>query len=189
MEDTPSRSPRDDNLSGPVDGLPSAEQLVPLVYDELHRLAKRFLSRERHGHTLQATALVNEAWLRVGEHSDIDKEHFLALGAQAMRRVLVDHARRRGRLKRGGEWQRVTLAEPVTPGGSRDVDLVEINDVLDRLAKRDERSAKVVELRFFGGLNIAETARVLGISRSSVDNDWYAARAWLARELRDKDEA
>jgi len=189
MEEIPPHSPHDANLSGPVDGLSGTDRILPLVYKELHRLAERFLSRERHGHTLQATALVNEAWLRVGERSDIDKEHFLALGAQAMRRVLVDHARRRGRLKRGGQWQRVTLAEPATPDGSCDVDLVEINDLLDRLAKRDERAAKVVELRFFGGLNIAETARVLGISRGSVDNDWFAARAWLARELRDKDEA
>ena len=113
-----------------------------------------------------------------------DREHFLTIGAQAMRRVLVDHARRRGRDRRGGgAWQRVTL-NAVTPGLPEDLDLVELNDLLERLTERDERSARVVELRFFGGLSIDETAAVLGVSSGTVDNDWYAARAWLRRELK-----
>ena len=164
--------------------VPAAE-LLPLVYDELRRLAQRYLTSERREHTLQATALVNEAWLRMEGRAVVDREHFLAVGAQAMRRVLIDHARRRKRDKRGGsDWQRVTLAEPVTPGGSPDIDLLELHDLLESLAARDARAARVVELRYFGGLTIDETARVLGVSSGTVDNDWFAAKAWLGRELR-----
>lgn len=164
---------------------PAGAALLPFVYDELRRLAAAYLAGERSNHTLQATALVNEAWLRIGERSAVDREHFLALAAQAMRRVLIDHARTRDRDKRGGgAWQRVTLAEPVTPGGTTEVDILEIHEVLERLAARDARAARVVELRFFGGLSIDETARVLGVSSGTVDNDWFAAKAWLGRELR-----
>jgi RNA polymerase sigma-70 factor (ECF subfamily) len=164
---------------------PRHPELLPLVYDELHGLARHYLRGERAGHTLQATALVNEAWLRMGDRSSVDRQHFLAIGAQAMRRVLVDHARKRDRVRRGGgQWQRVTLDEPLTPGGACDFDLVEMSDLLDALAERDARAAQVVELRFFGGLTIEETARVLDVSTGTVDNDWFAARAWLSRELK-----
>lgn len=177
-------SSQDPEAGRPAD----ASDLLPLVYDELHRLADHYLVEERQGHTLQATALVNEAWLRMGDRQPVDREHFLAIGAQAMRRVLIDHARGRDAAKRGGRLQRVTLGEPLTPGGGAEVDVLEIDEALQRLAQRDPRGARVVELRFFGGLSIDETARVLGVSSGTIDNDWFTARAWLRRELRDRDD-
>ena len=173
----------------PQDGLGSSTGLQIQVYDELHRLAQRYLSGERREHTLQATALVHEAWLRVGEHGTADRDHFLALSARAMRRVLVDHARSRARQKRGGDWERVTLSGVLLDDDGRDPDVLEIHELLERLAERDERAARVVELRFFGGLTVPEVARVLGVSTGTVDTDWFAAKAWLLRELRRADRA
>jgi RNA polymerase sigma factor (TIGR02999 family) len=169
----------------------AAARLLPLVYDELHAVAQRCLRRERRDHTLQPTALVNEAYLRLVDRDDVaeaDRERFMPIAAQAMRRVLVDHARRRNRAKRGGGiWQRVTLGGAVAPAGHDVVDLVALDDALKRLADQDSRLSQVVELRFFGGLSIDQTARVLGVSDRTVDNDWYVARAWLARELDGED--
>jgi RNA polymerase sigma factor (TIGR02999 family) len=165
----------------------AASRLRSLVYDELHALAAKYLHRERAGHTLQPTALVNEAYLKLVNRQDIedaDRERFLRIAARAMRRVLVDHARRRDMVKRGGgEWARVTLDGAVAPSGCEVVDLVALSDAMDRLAEQKQRLSEVVELRFFGGLTVAETARVLGVSNTTIDNDWYVARAWLAREL------
>ena len=167
----------------------AASRLLPLVYDELHALAEAYLRHERTGHTLQPTALVNEAYLRLVDRDDVgegDRERFLRIAAQAMRRVLVDHARGRQAAKRGGgsgAWEKVTLDEAVAPSGCETVDLVALNDAMDRLAEKKARLSEVVELRFFGGLSIDETARVLGVSDTTVDNDWFVARAWLAREL------
>ncbi len=167
----------------------AASRLLPLVYDELHAMAEGYLRNERAGHTLQPTALVNEAYLRLVDRDDVgegDRERFLRIAAQAMRRVLVDHARGRQAAKRGGGsgvWERVTLDEAVAPSGCETVDLVALNDAMDRLAEKKARLSEVVELRFFGGLSIDETARVLGVSDTTVDNDWFVARAWLAREL------
>ena len=169
----------------------TSSELLERVYDELRGLAEHYLGRERRDHTLQPTALVHEAYMRmVGREvsRDDERQHFLAIGAQAMRRVLVDHARGRNRDRRGGTWRRVTLDVPLhgstTSEPANELDLVELSALLDRLAERDERSARVVELRFFGGLSIDETAAVLGVSSGTVDNDWLTARAWLSRELR-----
>ena len=165
----------------------AASRLLSLVYDELHALAVKYLRRERAGHTLQPTALVNEAFLKLVNRQDIedaDRERFLKIAARAMRRVLVDHARRRDKVKRGGgQWTRVTLDVAVAPSGCKVVDLVSLNDAMDRLAEKKQRLSEVVELRFFGGLTVDETARVLGVSATTIDNDWFVARAWLAREL------
>jgi RNA polymerase sigma factor (TIGR02999 family) len=165
----------------------AAARLLALVQDELRALAAGYLRRERAGHTLQPTALVNEAYLKLVNREDIadaDRERFLRIAARAMRRVLVDHARRRDMVKRGGgDRARVTLHDAVAPPGRETVDLVALNDAMDRLAEKKTRLAEVVELRFFGGLTVAETARALGVSTTTIDNDWFVARAWLAREL------
>ena len=165
----------------------AASKLLPLVYDELHALAEGYLRGERAEHTLQPTALVNEAYLRLVDHDDVDetnRERFIRIAARAMRRVLIDHARRRKMTKRGGGgWKRVTLDGAVAPPDCEVVDLVALNDSLERLAEKDQRMSEVVELRFFGGLTITQTARVLGVSDRTVDKDWYTARLWLAREL------
>jgi RNA polymerase sigma factor (TIGR02999 family) len=164
----------------------SAEQLFELVYDELRRLAQSLLRRERPEHTLQPTALVHEAFLRlVGETSISwqDRAHFLGIAARAMRQILVDHARRRGAVKRGGGWQRVTLTgeEPAAPGDA--LEILELHEALDRFAALDARAARVVELRVFGGLTVQETAHLLEVSPRTVDGDWAVARLWLSREL------
>ena len=167
----------------------SAEQLLPLIYDELHRLAVHYMRRERPGHTLQPTALVNEAYLRLVDQTRVHwrgRNHFLAVGAQAMKRLLIDHARARASHKRGGHWQRVTLVEAVLPGGSCDLDpdqLLNLHSALQKLAQLDDRQARIVELRFFGGLTVPEVADVLGISRRTVEDHWAHARAWLRREM------
>jgi RNA polymerase sigma factor (TIGR02999 family) len=163
------------------------ERLVPLVYDELHALAERHFAAERPGHTLQATALVHEAYLRLVD-ADLtldDRAHFLALAARTMRRILVDHARGRRRHKRGGGQVAVTLDEAVAGGSEPNEDVVALDEALQRLAAVDERKARVVELHFFGGLNYDETARALDISPATVDRDLRLAKAWLIRELRD----
>jgi RNA polymerase sigma factor (TIGR02999 family) len=162
------------------------EQLVPLVHQELHRIARGCMRGERAGHSLQATALVNEAYLRLIGAQQVDwqnRVHFLAVSARLMRRILVDFARAKNYQKRGGGAQAVTLDEALVvaePGR----DLVAIDEALDALAKMDERKAKVVEMRFFGGLTVEETAVALGVSPDTVMRDWRLAKAWLMRELK-----
>jgi RNA polymerase sigma factor (TIGR02999 family) len=167
----------------------SAEELMPLVYDELRRLARGYMSRETPGHTLQPTALVNEAYLRLVDTSRISwqgRTHFFAVGARVMRRLLIDHARGRGRKKRGADWYRVTFSDALPHMGGNEIDfdqLLTLNEALDQLAELDPRQSKVVELRFFGGLTVPEVAAVLGVSQRTVEGDWTHARAWLKREL------
>jgi len=163
------------------------EQLLPLVYSELHTLASRYLSRERQNHTLQPTALVNEAYLKLAGQRDVDwqnRAHFFGIAAQLMRRILVDRARHDGRLKRGRDVPRVSLEDaepasaPVDP-----VDVIVLDQALSRLEAMDAQQGRIVELRFFGGLTIQETADVMRISAGTVKRDWAVARAWLYREL------
>jgi RNA polymerase sigma factor (TIGR02999 family) len=162
------------------------EKLIPLVHDELRRLAHRYMGGERPGHTLQTTALVNEAYLRLIDSSRVqwqNRAHFFALSAQLMRRVLVDFARSRNYQKRGGDAVQVSLNEAVAGPTERGADLVALDDALTALAETDERASRVVELRFFGGLSIEETAEALKISPKTVKRDWEWAKAWLLREL------
>jgi RNA polymerase sigma factor (TIGR02999 family) len=162
------------------------EQLIPAVETELRRIADWYMRRERRDHTLQATALVNEAYLRLVDVQRIewrDRAHFLAMAARVMRRVLVDHARARNSRKRGGSWVAVTLAEESGGTSARARDLIALDDALDALAAVDERKGRVIELRFFGGLSVEETASVLNVSTHTVLRDWSMAKAWLAREL------
>ena len=161
------------------------DRLTPIVYDELHRLARRYLRGERPDHSLQTTALVNEAYLRLVDHTRMewqDRAHFFAVSAQVMRRILVDHARRRN-AKRGRGLRRVSLDEATMIGGERPTDLAALDDALTLLAERDPRKAQVVEMRFFGGLSVEESAEVLGVSAVTVMRDWRTAKAWLYREL------
>jgi len=160
-------------------------QLTPIVYDELRRLARHYMKRERAGHSLQTTALVNEAYLRLVDYTRMhwqDRAHFLAVSAQAMRRILVDHARRRN-LKRGAGVEHVSLDEAAVIGRDRSSDFVSLDDALNALAERAPRKAQVVELRFFGGLSVDETAEVLHVSAITVMREWKTAKAWLYREL------
>jgi RNA polymerase sigma factor (TIGR02999 family) len=161
------------------------EKLMPIVYEELHRLARRHMRRERSGHSLQTTALVNEAYMRLVDYKRMqwnDRAHFFAVSSQAMRRILVEHARRRN-VKRGGNVQHVSLDEAAAVGVGEDVDLVELDRALTGLARMDPRKAQIVEMRFFGGLGVEEAAEVLQISPITVKRDWRAARAWLYHEL------
>jgi RNA polymerase sigma factor (TIGR02999 family) len=161
------------------------DRLAPIVYDELRRLARYYLQRERPGHSLQATALVNEAYLRLVDYKRMqwgNRAHFFAVSAQLMRRILVDHARRHN-LKRGGGVQHVELEDIAVVGGGRAENLVALDDALQALARMDARKARVVELRFFGGLNVEETAEVLQVSPGTVMRDWSSSRAWLYREM------
>ncbi len=160
--------------------------LTPVVYHELHRLARRYLRREQSGHSLQTTALVNEAYMRLVDYRRMqwqNRAHFFAVSAQLMRRILVDHARSHN-LKRGAGVAHVSLEEASTVGGGRDSDLVALDDAMSELAKLDPRKAKVVEMRFFGGLSVEETAEVLKVSPVTVMRDWSTAKAWLYRELK-----
>jgi RNA polymerase sigma factor (TIGR02999 family) len=162
------------------------EKLMPLVYHELHRLAHRYMGRERTGHTLQTTALVNEAFLRLIDLSNVrwqNRAHFFAVSAQMMRRILVDVARARQYLKRGGGAQQVTLDEAQIGVVDRSTDLVALDDALNALAEIDPRKGKVVEMRFFGGMSVEETAEVLKVSTDTVTRDWKMAKVWLLREL------
>ena len=165
------------------------ERLVPLVEAELCRLARRYMSRERRGHTLQVTALVNEAFLRLTDARRLrwqDRAHFLGISARLMRRVLVDHARARGYQKRGGGAQQVTLDDAIlgSPDAAVDrVDLVALDRALEALAAVDTRKSRVIELRFFGGLSVEEAADVLHVSADTVKRDWRLAKLWLLREL------
>ena len=162
------------------------DKLMPLVYRELHRLAQRYMAHERPGHTLQATALVNEAYLRLVDAGKVNfqnRAHFFAVSAQLMRRILVEFARRHGSQKRGGEVQRVSLEESLVVYGEPGADLVALDDALQALAAIDARRSRVVELRFFGGLSVEETAEVLRVSPETVMHDWKLAKAWLLRAM------
>jgi RNA polymerase sigma factor (TIGR02999 family) len=163
------------------------DRLTPIVYNELRRLARGYLKWERPGHTLQATALVNEAYIRLVDYKRMqwqDRNHFFAVSAQLMRRILVEHARRHN-LKRGGGVQHVSLEESVVVGGQRPADLVALDDAMNELARMDARKAQVVEMRFFGGLSVEEVTDVLKVSPITVMRDWTTAKAWLYRELTD----
>jgi len=174
--------------SGEVDRA-TAEDLFPVVYDELRRLARGYMSREKTGHTLQPTALVHEAYLKLVDQTRANwkgKTHFYAVGARVMRRLLVDHARERGALKRGAGWQSVTLSEALDPLGGEVVDpeqLLDLNAALEQLSEIDEREAKIVTLRFFGGLTVEQAAEAVGVSKRTVENDWRHAQAWLRLRL------
>jgi len=162
------------------------EKLMPLVYAELHRLAKRYMGREHAGHTLQTSALVNEAYLRLVDARGVhwqNRTHFFAVSAQIMRRILVDFARAKQNLKRGGGARQVTLDEGLVVSPERGADLLALDEALKGLAVLNSRQAQVVELRYFGGLNEEEVAEVLKVSSRTVRNDWSLARAWLYREL------
>jgi RNA polymerase sigma factor (TIGR02999 family) len=161
------------------------ERLAPIVYDELHSLARRYMRRERPGHSLQTTGLVNEAYMRLVDYKRMqwqDRAHFFAVSAQVMRRILVEHARRHN-LKRGGGVQHISLDEAAMLGSSEDWDLVALDDAMNSLGRIDPRKVRVVEMRFFGGLSVEEIAEVLKISTITVKRDWRAAKAWLYREL------
>jgi RNA polymerase sigma-70 factor, ECF subfamily len=165
-------------------------RLVELVYDDLRKLAARYMDGEKRGHTLQPTALVHEAFLKLIEQSQVDwrgKSHFFAVGAQAMRRILVNHAKSRGRIKRGGKLHKLPLDEALTICLDDDDDVLALDEALEKLATIDERQAKIVELRFFGGLSVEETAEALGLSKRTVEREWTACRAWLRRELASSD--
>ncbi len=163
------------------------DKLMPIVYEELHRQAARYLKHERQDHTLQTTALVHEAYVRLIDQAGVrwqNRAHFYAIAAEMMRRILVDHARRRRAAKRGGDAVKVTLNEAVQADSEQNLDLIAVDEALNKLAGLDQQQARVVELRFFGGLNVDETAEVLGISERTVKRDWRVAKAWIRRELR-----
>src|SRR5262245_2536708 len=162
------------------------ESLTPLVYQELHRLAARYIARERPGHILQTTALVNEAYIRLIDWQNVhwqNRAHFLAMAARLMRGILVDFARNRDRGKRGGDVVQVSLSQALHTRESRNTDIVALDDALKTLEKLDARQGQVVELRFFGGLDLQETAEVLRVSVGTVRREWSLAKAWLYREL------
>jgi len=171
------------------------DRLTPLVYDEIRRIAHRYVQRERDGHTLQTTALVNEAYLRLAGNQQINwqnRAHFFAVTAQVMRHILIDYARRRNYVKHGGEAQRVSFSEALASEESvpmskpRAVELLALDEALNELAKFDPRKSRVVELRYFGGLSLDETAEVLEVSLMTVRRDWRAAKAWLFRRMKDE---
>jgi RNA polymerase sigma-70 factor (ECF subfamily) len=162
------------------------DRLMPVVYAELHRRAAAYLRRERRDHTLQPTALVNEAYLRLVDQRAAwqNRGQFLGVAAQMMRRVLVDHARRGRMAKRSGKWLRITLHEPVAEVAGPEVEILDLDRALTRLAAFDPRKSEIVELRFFGGLSLEETAGVVGLSVATVEREWQAARAWLFAALK-----
>ena len=162
------------------------EKLIPLVYHELKRIARNHMRRERPGHTLLSSDLVNEAYLRLVDYKRMqwqNRAHFLAVAAQAMRRILIEHARERQTAKRGAGAIKVALDEVATIADEKAAELVALDDALKRLAELDPRKTQVVELRYFGGLSIDETAEVLGVSTATVERDWSTARIWLHREI------
>jgi RNA polymerase sigma factor (TIGR02999 family) len=162
------------------------DALTPLVYNELRKLAKSYLRRERVGHTLEGTALVHEAYLRLIDQREVEwrnRNHFFALAAELIRRILVDHARARIAAKRGGNNIKLSLDEAMTPIDEKDLDLLALNDALDTLARTDAQQSRIVELRYFAGLTIEETADVLQISTATVKRDWVMAKAFLKREM------
>lgn len=161
-------------------------QLLPLVYDELRQIAGAFLRSERKNHTLQPTGLVHEAYLKLVDQSVLPFEtdvHFRAIAARAMRQVLVDHARKKMSKKRGGDHVRLTLFEQVAAPDANEIDVLALEDALVGLAQFDERKSRIVELMFFGGMTMKQSAEVLGISHKTVEADWYMARAWLSKRL------
>lgn len=163
-----------------------ADQLMPVIFDELRLLAQSLLRSERVGHTLQPTALVNEAYLRLIDQSRVDwqgRTHFCAVAAVAMRRILTDYARARGRQKRGGGWQKVLLDDAAAWKETNELDALALKDALEQLAALDPQQARIVELRYFGGLTVAEVAQVLGVSKRKVEADWTHAKAWLRAAL------
>lgn len=162
------------------------DKLLPLVYDELHRLAAAYMSREREGHTLQTTALVNEAYLRLVDQTSAhwqNRVHFFAVASKVMRQILIDHARSHARAKRGGGATRISLDEIAVMSKERAANLLALDEALQRLAEKDRRKSEVVEMRFFGGLTIEEVAEVLRVTPKTVTRDWQMARAWLYREM------
>lgn len=165
----------------------SGDVLLPLVYDELRKIAGRYLKKERSGHTLQPTALVHEAYMKLIDISEInwqDRAHFFAVSANVMRHILVDHARAKLADKRGGESERIALEDVVSLSNEPNLDFLAIDEALKELAEFDEQQSKIVELRFFGGLTIEETAHVVGISAATVKREWAMAKAWLHRKLK-----
>ena len=163
-----------------------ADRLLPLVYDELRSMATRFLRRERTGHTLEPTELVNEAYLRLVDYDRVEwqgKTHFFAAGAEAMRRILVDHARRKLRKKRGERPQRVELTDKLQISSGDETDVLDLEAALEKLEKLDPHQARIVELRFYGGLTVQEVANAMDLSKRSVEREWTMIRAWLRREL------
>lgn len=165
----------------------SADVLFSLVYDELRKIAANYLRKERSGHTLQPTALVNEAYVKLIDISDInwqDRAHFFAVSANVMRHILVDHARAKLSEKRGGGADRIALEDVVSLSSKPDIDLLAVDEALRELAEFDEQQSRIVELRFFGGLTIEETAHVVGISPATVKREWSLAKAWLHRRLK-----
>jgi RNA polymerase sigma-70 factor (ECF subfamily) len=165
----------------------AADKLIPVVYEELKRLARDYMRRENPSHTLQTTALVHEAYLKLVRQKDVNwqgRAHFIGVAAQLMRRILIDYAKGRLREKRGGEQVVVPLNEALTFSPERSEELLKVDEALQRLSKLDTRQSRIVELRFFGGLSIEETAEFLGISPKTVKRDWTVAKAWLGSELR-----
>ena len=163
------------------------DQLAPVLHGELKRIARRYMVRERREHTLQPTALVNEAFLRLVNIKGVqwqDRAHFFALSAQMMRRILVSYATARATGKRGGPAQRVSLEDAIIVSPERDSQIVELDEALEKLAQVDQRKARIVEMRFFAGLSVEETAVVLGVSTKTVLRDWSLSKAWLSREMR-----
>lgn len=168
------------------------QQLNTRVYAELRQLAASFLNREQPGHTLRPTGLVHEAFVKmVGQHN-VDfqgRTHFFALAAQAMRRILVDHARKKKRIKRGGQLKRVSFEEELVISPDNDEDLLAVDEVLNRLSELDPRQAQIVEMRFFGGMTVTEVAEFMGLSRRTIEREWTMARAWLRQQLSEEDQA
>ena len=174
-------------LSAWSDGDEAArDKLMPLVYEELHRLAHRYMKRESPGHTLQTSALVNEAFVRLVDQKNVrwqNRAHFFGIAAQMMRRILVDYARSRNYAKRGGGAARISFDDALVVSTERSAEVVNVHEALERLAEFDSRKSQIVELRFFGGLSIDETAEVLSVSAGTVMRDWTLAKAWLRREI------
>ena len=165
----------------------AVEELLPLIYEELRRLAGGYLRRERSNHTLQATALVHEAYLKMVDQTRVEwqnRAHFFGVAANLMRRILVDHARTHGALKRGSGVDKISLEDGLVATGEREAEVVAVDDALETLAKVDPMKSRVVELRFFGGLSIEETAEVLGVSEATVNRQWRMAKAWLYGQLK-----
>ena len=163
------------------------DQLTPLVYDELHRVARRYMRRESPAHTLQTSALVNEAYLRLVDQKNIrwqNRSHFFGIAAKLMRRILVDHARAHARAKRGGEAQKLSLDEKAGMSKEQVVDLVAIDEALSKLAEFDPHKSRIVEMKFFGGLSTDEIAECLNVSSRTIEREWRKAKAWLKRELK-----
>ncbi len=168
----------------------AVDQLLPVVYHELRALAQRRLAAERSDHTLQATALVHEAYMKLIDQREVqwqNRAHFFGVAALAMRRILVNHAKSKGRIKRGGKGAKMELTEAAAVSAEPDLDIIALDEAMKKLASMDERSARVVELRFFGGMSVEETAEVLGVAPATVKRDWTLARAWLLREIQKGD--